>query len=163
MKYSKSIMQYCTGKQNDSIEQKRRPICWICLVRLKYYRKHIFNSEINTHFNISSCFIYIYIYIYILDDLATLRCGTVWLHGWGISVFTKTTVSTLLSVIISIGRPFPHPTFTGARGAHKRHQVYSYSFHRVQYSYQLFWKAWFDTILLLFLHVAPSNPRPYIC
>ena len=36
-----------------------------------------------------------------------LRCGTVWLHGWGIPVFPKTTISTLLSVIISTGRPFP--------------------------------------------------------
>ena len=32
-------------------------------------------------------------------------------------MFPKTTVSTLLSVIIFTGRPFPHPTFTGARGA----------------------------------------------
>ena len=53
--------------------------------------------------------------IYILK----LRCGTVWLHGWGISVFPIATVLILLSVIIFTGRTFPHPTFTGARGAHK--------------------------------------------
>ena len=75
----------------------------------------------------------IYIYIYILDDPATFCCGTVQLHGWGISVFPKTTVSTLLSVII----------FTGA---HKQHQWYNYSYHRVQNSHQLFRKPWFDTI-----------------
>ena len=46
-------------------------------------------------------------------------------------------VSTLLSVIISAGRPFPQPTFTGARGEHKWHQGYNYSYHRVQNSYQL--------------------------
>ena len=38
------------------------------------------------------------------------------------SVFPKITVSTLLSVIIFTDHPFPHPTFTGARSAHKRHQ-----------------------------------------
>jgi len=32
--------------------------------------------------------------------------------------FPKTTVSTLLSVIISTGHPFPQPTSTGARGSH---------------------------------------------
>ena len=36
-------------------------------------------------------------------------------------MFPKTTVSTLLSVIIFTGCPFPHPTFMGARGAHTRH------------------------------------------
>ena len=56
-------------------------------------------------------------------------------------VFPKTTVSTLLSVIIFTGRPFPHPIFTGAGGTHKRHQGYNYSYHRVQNSYQLFRKA----------------------
>ena len=45
-----------------------------------------------------------------LDDPAMLRCVTVWLHGWGISVFLKTTVSRLLSVITFAGCPFPHPT-----------------------------------------------------
>ena len=34
----------------------------------------------------------------------------------------KTIVLTLLSVFISTSCPFPQPTFTGARGAHKRHQ-----------------------------------------
>ena len=33
-----------------------------------------------------------------------LRCGSVSLHEWGLSVFPKTTVSTLLSVIIITGR-----------------------------------------------------------
>ena len=47
------------------------------------------------------------------------------LDGWGKSVFPKTTVSTLLSVIISTGLPF----FTGARGAYKRHQGYNYWYH----------------------------------
>ena len=37
---------------------------------------------------------------------------------------------TLLSVIVFTGRPFPQPTFTGARGAYKQHLNYSY--HRVQ-------------------------------
>jgi hypothetical protein len=38
----------------------------------------------------------------------------------------------------------PFPTFTGARGAHKRHQGFIYSYHRVQNSYQLFPKPWID-------------------
>ena len=104
-------------------------------------------------------FIYIYIYIYIPDDAVILCCGTVWLHGWGISVFPETTVLTLLSVINFTGRPFPLPTFTGTRGAHKRHHGYNYSYHRVQNSYQLFWKPWFD-ITVLFLHVTPFQPSP---
>ena len=40
---------------------------------------------------------------------------------------------------------------------------YNYSNHRVQNSYQLFRKPWFNTILLLFLQVIPSNPHPYSC
>ena len=47
-------------------------------------------------------------------------------------MFPKTTVSTLLSVIIFTGRLFSLLTFTGARVAHKRHQGYSYSYHRAQ-------------------------------
>ena len=47
-----------------------------------------------------------------IDGPVTLPCDTVQLHGRGISVFPKTTVLTLLSVII----------FKCARGAHKRHQ-----------------------------------------
>ena len=73
------------------------------------------------------------------------------------------TVSTLLSVNIFIGCPFPHPTFMGARGAPKRNQRYNYSYHRAQNSYQLFWKPWFNIILLLFLYITPANPRPYHC
>ena len=42
--------------------------------------------------------------------------------------------------IVNTGRPFPHPTFTGARGASKRHQGYNYSYDRAQNSYQLFQK-----------------------
>ena len=105
------------------------------------------------------------IFIYILDDPAMLRCGTVWLHRLGISVFQKTTVLILLSVTIFTSRPFPHPTFTGARGVHEQHQGYNYSYHRVQNSYQLFWKPWFDTNdgLLLFLHATSSNPCRYHC
>ena len=103
------------------------------------------------------------VYMYILDDPATLRFGTVWLHGWGISVFPKTMISILLSVIIFTGRPFPRPTLKGARGAYKRHHGYNYSYHQIQNSYQLFRKPWFDTILLLILHVTPSNSRPYHC
>jgi hypothetical protein len=63
-------------------------------------------------------------------------------------------VSTLLSVL-----PFPTATFTGARGAHKWHQEYNYSYHRVQYSYQLFQKPRLDTnvgILLSLRH--PFQP-----
>ena len=37
--------------------------------------------------------------------------------------------------------PFSTPTFMGARGAHKRHQGYNYSYQRVQNSYQLFRKS----------------------
>jgi hypothetical protein len=37
-------------------------------------------------------------------------------------VFPKTAVSTLLSVIISTGRPFPYPSFTGPRGAYQQHK-----------------------------------------
>ena len=44
-------------------------------------------------------------------------------------LFPKTTVSILLSVIIYTGRPFPYHTFTGARGTHKQHQEYNYSYH----------------------------------
>ena len=58
-----------------------------------------------------------------------------------------------------IGRFFPHPTFMDARGAHKQYHRYNYSYHRVQNSYQLFRKPWFDTIVLLFLHVTTSNPK----
>ena len=56
----------------------------------------------------------------------------------------------------------PFPTFTGARGAHKRHQEYNYSYHREQHSYQLFRKPRFDTnvSLLLFLRVTPFQPSP---
>ena len=82
----------------------------------------------------------------------------------GVVAWTKTMVSTLLSVIIFTGRPFPppHPTFMGARGTHKRHQRYNYSYHRVQNSYQILRKSWFDTNigLLLFLHVIPFQPSP---
>ena len=39
-------------------------------------------------------------------------------------MFPKTTVSTLLSVIIFTFHPFPHLTFMCARGAHKQHQGY---------------------------------------
>ena len=38
------------------------------------------------------------------------------------SVFPKTTISTLLSVIIFTGHPLSPPTFTGAIDAHKLHQ-----------------------------------------
>ena len=48
-------------------------------------------------------------------------------------MFPKTTVSTLLSVIIFTGRPFPQPTFTGARGAHKRHHIIESKIH-ISYS-----------------------------
>ena len=64
-----------------------------------------------TRYHIGHNELYCYIYIYKLDDLATLCCDTEWLHGWEISVFPKTTVSTLFSVIIFTGRPFPYPTF----------------------------------------------------
>ena len=47
----------------------------------------------------------------------------------------KTVVTTLLSVIIFTGRPLPPSPFTGARGAHKQHQGYIYSYHRVHNSY----------------------------
>jgi hypothetical protein len=76
-------------------------------------------------------------------------------------LFPKTTVSTLLSVIIFTGRSFPHHTFKGARGAHKRHQGYNYSYHWVQNSYQLFQKPWFDTILLLF-YISPLPTLDHI-
>ena len=53
------------------------------------------------------------------------------------SLLQKTIVSTLLSVIIFTGRPLPPPPLpiTGARDAHKRHQGYIYSYHRVENSY----------------------------
>ena len=80
------------------------------------------------------------------------------------SVF-PTSDLTLLSVIIFTGRPFPHPTFTGARGAPKRHQGYIYSYHWVENSYQLFRKPWIVTNvgLLLILHFTPTNPCSYHC
>ena len=49
-------------------------------------------------------------------------------------VFPNTTVSTLLSVIISTDRPFPQPTFTGARGEHKRQLFISPSKFHIRYS-----------------------------
>ena len=50
------------------------------------------------------------------------------------------------------------PNLMGARGAHKLHQGYIYSYHWVQNLYQLF------DCLILFLHVSPSNSRPpYRC
>jgi hypothetical protein len=76
----------------------------------------------------------------------------------------KTIVSTLLSMIIFTGCPLPPSPFTGARGAHKWQQGYIYSYHRLQNSYQLFRKPCFDTnVVLLFIHVTPSTPRPYCC
>ena len=87
-----------------------------------------------------------------------------WLHGWGISLFPITTVSTLLSVIIFTGRPFPHPTFTGARGAPKRHQGYNYSYHRAQNSYQLFRKPMIQhySSIISICHPFQSSPIPLL-
>ena len=65
-----------------------------------------------------------------------------------------------LSVIIFKGR-----TFTGARGAHKRHKgVYLFISPSPK-----FMSTISETMIrhksrvLLFLHVTPSNPRPYHC
>ena len=75
----------------------------------------------------------------IMVFMKSLCCGTVWLHGWDISVFPKTMVSTLLSVIIFTNRSFPPFTCTGVRSVHKWHQGYIYSY-RVQNLYHLFQK-----------------------
>ena len=55
-----------------------------------------------------------------------------------ISVFPKTIVTGLLSVITFTGNHLPLLTFTCARGAHKRDHENIYSYHRVQNLYQLF-------------------------
>ena len=68
----------------------------------------------------------------ILDDPATLRCDTVCLHGWEISVFPKTMLLILLSVIIFTGHPFPplqmlEMHINGIRGITIHNNLYSYS------------------------------------
>ena len=45
------------------------------------------------------------------------------------------------------GSHLPPRTFTGARGARKRHHGYVYSYHRVQNSYQLFRKKHDSTLM----------------
>ena len=92
------------------------------------------------------------LYIYTRDTLphfAVAQCG--WMDEK--SLYSRKLCFWHLSV-----SPFPTPTFTGVRGAHKQYQRYNYSYHRVQNSYQLFRKPWFDTNvdILLFLHVTPS-------
>ena len=61
-------------------------------------------------------------------------------HFWS----QKTIVSALLSVIIFTGRSLPPSPFMSAWDAHKQHQGYIYSYHRVQNFYQLFKNPWFD-------------------
>ena len=75
-------------------------------------------------------------------------------------MFQITTVSTLLSVIIFTGLPLPHPTFMGAKGAHKRHKRYNYLCHRVQNSYQLFRKHYASIIFTC--HPFQPSPIPLL-
>ena len=74
-----------------------------------------------------------------------------------LSVPKKTMVSTLLSV-----NTFTDcPSLMGARGAHKRHQGYNYSYHRVQNLNNPD-----STLMLIFyyFYMSPlSNPSPYHC
>ena len=51
--------------------------------------------------------------------------------------------------------PFTTPPFTGATGAHKRHQGNIYSYHRVQNSYQLFKTLWFNTNFVFYYFYLP--------
>ena len=71
-------------------------------------------------------------------------------------MFPKTMVLTPISVIIFTRRPFPHPTFTGARGAHKRHHGNNYSYQRVQNSYQLYQNL--DSTLFFYYFYMSSLP-----
>ena len=81
---------------------------------------------------------------YILDDPATFRCGTVWLHGWAICSrklrFRHYYLWLFLQVTLSHTPPLLvlEVHINGIRGTHKRHQRYNYLYHRVQNSYQLF-------------------------
>jgi hypothetical protein len=63
-------------------------------------------------------------------------------------------------LFLQVALSHPPPTFMGARSLLKRHKGYNYSYHRVQNSYQLFRKSWFDIKvgLLLFVHVTPFQP-----
>jgi hypothetical protein len=71
-----------------------------------------------------------------------------------ISLFLKTIVPTLKSVIIFTGH-----TFRNARVAHKRHQGCIYSYHWVQNSYQLFKKPRFDTnVVCYYFYIHPFQP-----
>ena len=74
-------------------------------------------------------------------------------------MFLKTTVSTPLSVIIFTGSPFPHPTFTGARGAHKMYHGNNYSYHRVHNSYQAIQKTMIRNYSNIFT-CHPFQPSP---
>ena len=61
-------------------------------------------------------------------------------------MFPKTTVSTPLSVIIFIRRPFPYPTFTGARGA--RH--HGYNIHITEFKFHISYLRNHDSTLMLY-------------
>ena len=76
-------------------------------------------------------------------------------------MFPTTLVSRVLSVIIfTVSHLPPLPlSFTGARGAHKRHHGNIYSYHRVQNSYQLFKTPWFDTnVVFYYFYMPPFQP-----
>ena len=60
-------------------------------------------------------------------------------------------------MIIFTGRPLPPTPFTGARGAHKLHQGFIYSYHRVQNSYWLLKKK-HDSTLMLFSVIFTCHP-----
>ena len=72
-----------------------------------------------------------------LTRFAVTQCGCMVSN---ISVPENYGFDTIICDFFYKGRPFPHPTFTGARGAHKWHHRYDYSLHRIQNSYQLFRK-----------------------
>ena len=81
------------------------------------------------------------------------------LHGWGISVFPNTTVPTQLSVIIFTGRPFPHPTFTGARNPHLVNGIRGITIHITESKIHISYSENHDSTLILLLFLChPFEP-----
>ena len=92
----------------------------------------------------------IYIYTRWPCHASLWHCVAAWMRN---NSFPKTTVLTLLSVVIFYISPFP-TLHTGARGVHKRHQGYNYLYHRIQNSYQLF-QNHDSTLFFYFVYMSP--------
>ena len=128
----------CHPIQPSPIPLLRVVLFWsVLLLMLQNYKKKcIYVSSIGRFRFLMSMDMHINISYHPYGDGDSTWIWTASIESLLIALFPKTMVLKLLSVIIFTGRPLTlPPNFTGARGAHKRHQGYIYSHHRVQNSY----------------------------